>query len=287
MRIRIYLSGDQQAIDARFASGVLGKLADHVHACEPKAAALMDQPCRFIVIEDFNTTGLRGDPERVWEPKEGERRGEEFYYFFRAEGRSSKTGADRGNWGVGKYTFPATSAINTFFGLTVRTPDTLGEVGPLAFGQSVLRNHALGETRYKPDGWWAEFVDVDGSPVPVPYASASPAVEEIRRLFSITRVNEPGLSLAVPFVDASLDIFTVREAVLKNYSVAIAQGIVAFTIETPERSYDFDESNLEVEIKAIPDRSIAGVQEDVAAATWAKEASEEDWLVLSLSLIHI
>lgn len=52
-----------------------------------------------MAFEDFNTTGLEGDPEQ-WEPLENVQN--PFFNFFRGEGVTDKSGSARGRHGVGK-----------------------------------------------------------------------------------------------------------------------------------------------------------------------------------------
>ena len=90
------------------ADPLFSDLWPHVKACNPKAARLRDaKKVRCLVVEDFGTTGLRGDPAEMYEVDEGEDSDppNEFYYFVRAEGRSSKSGSDRGSWGIGKFSY--------------------------------------------------------------------------------------------------------------------------------------------------------------------------------------
>src|SRR5690606_6808641 len=135
------------ALPCDVANAYFSGLREHVAACDPDAATQFDEPCRFLVVEDFGTTGLRGDPTSVEEPPGGTPN--DFFYFFRAEGKSGKSGADLGRWGVGKYVFPMASHINTFFALTRRNEDP---AGPLLMGQAVLKNHRIGDISYEPDG---------------------------------------------------------------------------------------------------------------------------------------
>ena len=77
--------------------------------------------CPALIFEDFGTRGLRGDPESPFPPDDdGENN---FFHFFRAEGRSDKDPGMRGSWGLGKDTFFRASRVNTIFGLTVRDDD--------------------------------------------------------------------------------------------------------------------------------------------------------------------
>lgn len=61
------------------------------------------ETCPYLVIEDFGTSGLTGDPKQ-WHDIPNSKNA--FYYFFRAEGRTGKSEADRGRWGIGKFVFP-------------------------------------------------------------------------------------------------------------------------------------------------------------------------------------
>jgi len=60
-------------------------------------------PCRFLVIEDFNTTGLNGRIREYTQPDPATKNS--FYSFLRAEGHSNKSHTDRGRWGIGKTVF--------------------------------------------------------------------------------------------------------------------------------------------------------------------------------------
>ena len=114
-------------------------LIPHLEAVDARYVTLPDftSPISFLVIEDFNTTGLEGDPLTTFlkDPKPGE----DYYYFWHNVGRTGKSGSNRGSWGLGKTVFPAVSSISTFFGLTARVSDRRR----LLMGQSVLRYHEL------------------------------------------------------------------------------------------------------------------------------------------------
>ena len=67
----------------------------------------------FVVLEDFNTKGLCGDVEQYLDSNSGGEKND-YYYFWRNRGRSSKSENDRGRWGLGKRVFPHSSRINSF-----------------------------------------------------------------------------------------------------------------------------------------------------------------------------
>lgn len=68
---------------------------------------------RFLAFEDFNTTGLAGDPKE-WEQSEGHEN--PFFNFFRGEGVSDKSNEARGRHGVGKLVF----SVDEFPSVTYR-----------------------------------------------------------------------------------------------------------------------------------------------------------------------
>lgn len=235
VRVRIYASGSDGALEPDAAERFIGSLRGHVMAVvegEPRKqaqlAALFGEPCRFLVVEDFNTCGLLGDVTAQMEPPNDEVN--HFYYFFRAEGKSGKRRAELGSWGIGKYVFPKASNVNSFLGITVREGGEPSEAGPYLMGQAVLKYHTLEDRRWSPDGYWAD--EVDGFPVPL---ADDHTVQELRTTFSISRSGEPGLSVVIPYADESLDFDSIRDAVVTDFYAAIMERRLEVTIEGYDR----------------------------------------------------
>ena len=185
----------------------------------------------FLLIEDFNTTGLRGDP-RDWRGK-GDKEQNEFYYFLRARGKSSKTGVDRGNWGIGKVTYFELSEINTMFVSTVRVGETPeGGKGPLMIAQTSLTTHDMGGKTFYPDGYWGVPDEIEGHPITIPVDVSSPDQENLLSVFGVERdVEEPGLSVVVPFVQDDFNFEVLKKSILRNYGLAILRGELSVQIE--------------------------------------------------------
>ena len=122
---------------------IISDLAAHLDACRFRVPT-HDEPVRLLVIEDFGTTGLTGSVE--------EKDNKQFSGFWRRFGRSNKEGTKGGRWGLGKLVFPSASAVRTVFGLTRRIDDTRDWL----MGQSVLRNHSIGETENDLVGFWCQ-----------------------------------------------------------------------------------------------------------------------------------
>ncbi|MFN9719402.1 MAG: hypothetical protein ACK58L_11945 [Planctomycetota bacterium] len=225
VRVRIFISGEDAAlqtdqIDRYFGSG-------WQHFCA-KGSGLRNAPdsserCRFIVYEDSGTTGLTGDPSQYHEIT-GVRN--PFYYFFRAEGQSSKTDGGRGRWGLGKFVFPRSSRIRTFFGVTVRHDDRKR----LLVGQSILRSHQVKGRSFTPDGWFGDKHERSETPLPV---SDQRFINKFLRDFQVSRGDDPGLSIVVPYCDDAWTLDALRDAVVQDFFYPVLRGDLVVTLEAP------------------------------------------------------
>jgi len=271
-------------VPMKSASSFFEGLWPHVAACDKKAGALeKDKDVRFLTVEDFGTTGLRGDPAQMFEAESSDPPNE-FYYFVRAEGRSSKSGADRGNWGVGKYTYPMVSRINSFLALTNRIPDCgPGGQGPLAIGQAVLKNHRRGEQHYQPDGWWALVKEEGDDRLPLPFDGSNGDVPgDLASAFLMDRHDEPGLSVVVPFIDDELDAGEILRSVIRNYGIAIAWGLLAVSVKNEKGEITkIDAALLDEVVAGLAKAERDRFQSNLELARWGASCADEDRVVLN------
>jgi hypothetical protein len=176
------------------------------------------RPCKFLVFEDFGTTGLTGDPEL-------ERRydGDEpnaFHTFFRAEGQTDKDDdLKQGSKGVGKITFMAASNARAVLGLTYRYDDKR----TLLFGTAVLRTHRLDSQDYDGDAWFGCEVGEHVQPI-----EAEEIIKKFTEDFRLTRQQgQPGFSIVVPWLDMNeedgVTPLHVIQAVLRDHAWPIFQ----------------------------------------------------------------
>ncbi|MEV8149252.1 hypothetical protein AB0O52_14075 [Arthrobacter sp. NPDC080073] len=238
VRVRIHVSGNTGSLSPFEASPYFRDFWPHVAQCEnggQVAADLEDGRCRFVVIEDFGTCGLTGDTEAA-RVADGE--SNNYYYFLRAEGISGKSAGNLGRWGVGKYVFPKSSGVNAFLALTNRSDDPGNS---LLVGQSVLMNHTLDGTDYDPDGWWAK----PGEGIQMPITDADLIAQTTRR-WNITRTDESGLSIVIPYVDESLGGVDFIRSVIRAYFGAILSGGLVVDIDDAdaEEIVTLDENNI-------------------------------------------
>lgn len=195
IRIRVTVSGVTNALKPLTAAKYFGNYWDHLKAIYPsntvEISEMARNKCEFLVIEDFGTTGLTGDERAEDEPDD---KRNDYFYFFRAEGKSGKSGNNKGRWGIGKYVFPKSSEAKAFFALTIRSGGTY-RIGPLLMGQAVVKGHKVGSTSYEPDGYFA----IKGDRVFEPF-DESELINEFKSDWRISRIDESGLSVVVPYI---------------------------------------------------------------------------------------
>lgn len=209
---------------------------DHYKACEDRSGRgkrpdLSQTACRYLLAEDFDTTGLRGDPSVPFIDTGVEvDETNDFYYFIRTEGASGKSTTDRGNWGVGKYTYAKTSNINSFFAFSVRNnPGGSASTDQVLIGQSILNYHLIDGVVFQPDGWWGTRGG-NGGAMPMPFVDSDPQTADFQEDFKLFRSSEPGLSIVVPFVAPDIDAAALMTAVLRNYLAPIVRGQLSVVI---------------------------------------------------------
>ncbi len=206
----------------------LADLEPHLAALTPPVPWPVNgdtEAIRWLVYEDFHTTGLCGDPGIVDDPPPGHKRREDFYWFWRNVGRSAKTGEKLGRWGLGKTVFPSSSNLNCIIGLTRRSDDQR----LLVMGQAVLRNHTIEGRRYLPYGLLSD--PTGNGPTPMPLEGEH-AAGDVIQTFRLSRQGETGLSLVVPFVRDGITAEAIARSVCTHFFVRILRGeLVAETID--------------------------------------------------------
>jgi hypothetical protein len=269
VRVRLYVSGDAGALPPPEAERYFAGLWEHAQACGADEH-LKDQSCRFVVVEDFGTTGLTGDETAYEEPSPDGHN--DFFYFFRAEGKSGKSGADRGRWGVGKYVFPKASKVNSFFAMTMRANGS-GFPGPLVMGQAVMKNHKAEGKNWEPDGWWAV---IDEEEVPVPARDAE-VIKDFRDTWEVQRIDEPGLTVVIPYVDDDLNEAQLRRSVIRDYFIAIlAKTLTVDIVASGNESCQINADTLDEVIETLEPAERNEVRRNADLTRWAFNASPAD-----------
>ncbi len=270
VKIRILLAANSHAVPAAEVNEFFTGSWPHYSASGnglTKPPTSMES-CSYLVIEDFGTSGLEGDV-RQWHDIAGSKNA--FFYFFRAEGRTGKGEDDRGRWGIGKYVFPRSSRANSFFGFTVRRNDARA----LLMGQAVLKTHECRGVRYTPDGG---FGGLDNDLI-VPVEEKA-LIDRFRQRFSVSRGNEPGLSIVIPWVDPEITRESLLQAVVRGYFYPILEGNLTVTVGIPDDEFEVNEATIGDAVKQLGPAAEAELIPLMELADWASGRKPSE--VLSL-----
>ena len=271
--IRILVSGHENAAKRADVGPFFEGLWDHVRAKGNgiRAGVIPEdwETCPFIVFEDFDTSGLTGDPS-AWALPPDVRNN--FYCFFRGEARSSKTGHEIGRWGVGKNVFLKASQMNAVFGLTVQ-----GDTGDqLLMGMNVLKSHFVGDEPYVGDGMYGEHV---GEKKPIMPIRDEGVIQRFRAAFDIQRdPSQPGLSLVVPWCDPLLVPESLVKAVITGYFWPIVWGHLNVMVEAGAVKTWLDTNSIKDELERIGGEICSATLPVVSLATWAHELAQEQFV---------
>ncbi len=228
LRLRIYFPSPSVFLTGERRRRHLNGLSEHLRSSHTGLSAEnlpgKDEPLNFLVIEDFGTRGLQGDPAQSEDAELETQRStrNDFFYFWRNIGRSRKQASDLGRWGLGKTVFQAASRINSFFALTVRADDRRR----ILLGQSVLKIHKLHGQRSYPYGYFGEFSGDFALPI-----EAVDALNSFSQDFGLERESLPGLSVVLPYPDREITPQAIVESVLRHYFMPILAGNLSVIVE--------------------------------------------------------
>lgn len=217
VRVRIAICRNSNAALPATVRPFVTGIEPHLNAADSGLPDCPDltAPIPYLVLEDFGTKGLRGDPEH-WRPIGIGANA--FFLFFRALGRSGKADESRGRWGVGKFVFPMSSRAHSILALTIPEDTRI----PLLMGRTVLRTHQTSDAQWHPDGHWGERLSADSKLVTP--SRDSELIASFRNAFGVTRVDEPGLSVVVPWLIDEITREAIRDAVLGEYFLPLLRG---------------------------------------------------------------
>lgn len=291
VKVRIFLSGRKYAIQPESYTPFLQTLLPHLQA---KASGLQSMPdltapMKFLVFEDFNTKGLEGNPEEPYVENIKDGQPHNFYYFWRNVGRSGKSDDKLGRWGLGKTVFPASSQINTFWGVTIRKSDHR----KMLMGQSILRIHNREDKKreqfgYKPYGMYGKYNSTDCFAEPV---ETENELNNFETLFKLEREKQAGFSIIVPFVTEEITINHLAYAAIEQYFYPILKGRLEVEISAEDHSISLKRDTIRDAVDKIDfqqlthsdDKKIRSRESLVKLfdfAEWTFILNEEDFFVL-------
>jgi hypothetical protein len=222
--------------------------------------------CGYVAIEDFGTRGLTGDVNEYrleYADKNA------FFSFFRAEGRSAKSGESLGRWGIGKQVFPTASRLHAMFGVSVRA-DAPNRV---LMGSAVVRNHSVGGKDFQPDAWFGCREQDDNSVRPV---TSADFIDSFSSAFDLQRANQVGLSVVVPSVDERVNADDLRRGIVRSFFWPILLGELIVDLQSPSKTCRIDAETLAAHRDLLPAAEAAVVE----FAAWAAFSKPEEQICL-------
>ena len=244
---------------------------------------LSGQNLIYIVIEDFGTTGLTGDPEQTTDDQDNH-----FYYFFRNVGRSGKGQNKGGSWGLGKWVLPDASQLNAFFALTRRD-----DAATLLMGQAVIKQHVINGVKYDPYGFFSRTKQ-DGSSLQIPFNSEEDGkvIDNFRSDFNLQRNGEPGLSIVIPFLsetESRIRAEDIVRAVIKHYFYPIiSDNLIVEISDYTREGWHLDSDNIKEVVSQVvwpQDRELNSedLVQLIDMVRGGLKSNEDTWLKLKYS----
>lgn len=247
------------------------------------------KPMKFMVVEDFNTTGLEGDPLLGFFEKPDPNVPNNFYYFWRNVGRSGKTGHELGRFGLGKAIYSVLSKINTFYGLTIRESDRR----EMLMGQTILKTHNRHDEKmlpfgYKPYGMFGMYDDETYFAKPI---EDRDFIQSFKSTFKISRTSESGLSVVVPFVSEDIKAESIAYSFIEQFFFLVLKDELELIVEEGTKKFVINREKIsnvleEIDISEIEEFESAGFKSQkqlgkiIDLAKWVQEREESDHIFL-------
>jgi hypothetical protein len=242
----------------------------------PEGVPPSEDGVRFLAIEDYNTTGLKGDADMRDESNQDGSKNHFFRFWHRVG--PAKEFKRRGSWGVGKVAFSNASRIRTFFGLTLRS----GDSSPLLMGEAGLIIHKLNGSVYDWYGYYANHEYRGNRRRLLPVRNS--VVSHFAQTFSLSRT-APGLSIVVPYVREEVDLNTLARAVIEQYFLPILAGRLEVVVREGSREVEIRRSTIDEVVNQLewPSRG-PSIRSEVAAilslARWQVSLQPDEYVAL-------
>lgn len=253
VEVRIYFSGDKDKLSAsrfeKYWNEGEGRFNDSDNGLTRPIPSKKDD-CTFLVIEDFNTTGLTGPTDEKPRIEKPEYRNDWNYYnyFFRENGSTKTDGSTLGSWGSGKCVFQRASRLKVSFAYSIRN----GYM-PQKFlvGKATLKNNQdENGVTWSPDGWFGLLAEYD-SQRPNKMLKC-PIVDEkflstFCEDFNLVRKEECGTSIVIPYVHlvkkgeksgAEFNQHNLIRSVLRNFLVALYKDDLVVKIKVGKEGHE-------------------------------------------------
>ncbi|MFK0033579.1 hypothetical protein [Pseudomonas monteilii] len=171
---------------------------------------------KFLVIEDFGTSGLEG----AYNDSSLEGQGENWNAFWFREGEGAKSNRSNGGAGQGKITLYLASQLRSVFALTKRASDSR----ELLFGSCRFkRNYKMpgSSCRWAKEARWGAISN--------PHELAEPILEratirQVKTELGLARMDHVGTSFLIPLPNEDISDDALIKAVVNEFFFAISRG---------------------------------------------------------------
>jgi hypothetical protein len=225
---------------------------------QPNLLPKLNYKSKFLVIEDFNTAGLRGSISSLRpSPESSDKYGDNFWFFEWKSGETNKLRGGRGSWGIGKAVLSAASRMKTILVYSER--DTAGSPKPntesILFGHSIFKYATIDGLRLKPHRNWMREVQVEGESGEIDFepTSLTSDIELFRSDWKIKRKSsEVGTSIVIPFIKNTITADSLIQCIIQDYFIAILDNSVICEVEDEDgNEFLIDKENIFMLIERI------------------------------------
>jgi len=215
VHMRISVHTGNRAMPRSMANNYLNGLLEHLNAAGEDNLPSPKEDMSYVVVEDFYTLGLQGDPNIFFD--NGDMENNRFYWFHRNTNRTQARNTRGGSFGYGKASFALASKIRSF--ITVSRDKKSIKV----FGNSISKGHQIGGTQYQPYGDFGFEDNEDGSIGILPSQNEA-YFKQICEDFGLSRGDQVGLSVIIPFPEREYQSEELIQSIIRNYFLPICQN---------------------------------------------------------------
>lgn len=199
----------------------LRSLFPHINsALDSPLAGIPISDHNYLVVEDFNTNGLKGNTTSKRPIIDiAEKDKDSFYFFEWKTGESNKDSGTGGKWGVGKVVFSFVSHIKTYLVFSSREKKSapMGNTN-IFFGHNVMKCHDLENQKRCKAKHRLMKIDESGNHIPF---DESEIIEEFTSEWFVERkIEETGTSIVIPFCFAEFNAQTIIQSLAQDYFIA-------------------------------------------------------------------
>lgn len=221
----------------------------------------LNQDAKYLVIEDFNTGGLRGSISSIRPTDESKKKyGSNFWFFEWKTGETNKLAGSRGSWGIGKAVLSAASKLKTILVYSERDKSMCqeSETESILFGHSIFKYAFVNGIRLKPHRNWMKEVEVNGE-IEFRPSSDQNEIDLFCSDWQIQRQKaELGTSILIPYIKDDISAEHLAKCVIHDYFIAILDNTVVCVIEDEnEKKLEISRENLLAYVESMDEHDLA------------------------------